>query len=177
MSRAGIDPTLVDETQGQFLRDDGAWATPPGNGGGDPSAAWPIGSVFIAVVDTNPATLLGFGTWAAIAAGRVLMGVDAGQSVEDTGGAATHALTVDEMPAHSHGVTDPGHVHVEQNNSATTGGLAGWAARDTSTNTAVATGYSTQSATTGITVQNTGGGAAFSLLPPHYLVRLWKRTA
>jgi hypothetical protein len=31
---------------------------------GDPSAAWPVGSVFISVVNTNPATLLGFGTWA-----------------------------------------------------------------------------------------------------------------
>lgn len=61
---------------------------------------------------------------------------------------------------HTHPVTDPGHTHVEQNNSATTGGLAGWGARDTSTNTAVATGYSTQSATTGVTTNNPAGGVA-----------------
>src|SRR5688572_19805845 len=38
-------------------------------GSGDASAAWPVGSVFLSVVATNPGTLLGFGTWAAIAAG------------------------------------------------------------------------------------------------------------
>jgi hypothetical protein len=59
------------------------------------AAAWPIGSVFIAVVSTDPATLLGFGTWAAFAAGRVLVGLDAGDAsfdtVEETGGAKTVA--------------------------------------------------------------------------------------
>ena len=30
---------------------------------GDITACWPIGSVFIAVPVTNPAILLGFGTW------------------------------------------------------------------------------------------------------------------
>lgn len=73
-----------------FLREDGTWAAPPGG-----SNAFPIGSVFISVVDTNPATLLGYGTWAGIGAGRVLIGVDAGDTdfdtVEETGGAKTVA--------------------------------------------------------------------------------------
>src|SRR3990167_7209436 len=43
---------------------------------GDISGAWPVGSVFLSVVSTNPATLLGFGTWAAFAAGRMLVGLD-----------------------------------------------------------------------------------------------------
>ena len=30
---------------------------------GDITLCWPIGSVFIAVPDTNPSELLGFGTW------------------------------------------------------------------------------------------------------------------
>jgi microcystin-dependent protein len=49
---------------------------------------------------------LGFGTWAAFGAGRVLVGLDAGDvdfdTVEETGGAKTHTLTVDEMPSHTH---------------------------------------------------------------------------
>lgn len=63
---------------------------------------------------------------------------------------------------HTVTVTDPGHTHVETNNSATTGGLVGFAARDTSTNTQTATGYSTESATTGITATtvNPAGGVA-----------------
>ena len=38
----------------KYLRDDYAWANPPGG-----SNAFPIGSVFIAVVSTNPANKLG----------------------------------------------------------------------------------------------------------------------
>ena len=41
-------------------------------GGGQ---AFPVGSVFISVVSTNPNTLLGYGTWSAIAAGKMLVGV------------------------------------------------------------------------------------------------------
>lgn len=63
---------------------------------------------------------------------------------------------------HTVTVTDPGHTHVENSNNATTGGLRGWPAADTSTSTATATGYSTASATTGITAsaENPAGGVA-----------------
>ena len=64
-------------------------------GGGGP--AFPIGSVFLAVVDTDPATLLGYGTWSAIAAGKVLIGLDSGDVdfdvAEETGGVKTHTHT------------------------------------------------------------------------------------
>ena len=52
----------------------------------------PVGSIYTAVVSTNPATLLGFGTWTAFGAGRVMVGFDAGNSLfdtaEETGGSA-----------------------------------------------------------------------------------------
>jgi len=38
--------------------------------------AYPVGSIYTAVVSTNPATLLGVGTWEAFAAGRVMAGFD-----------------------------------------------------------------------------------------------------
>ena len=65
---------------------------------------YPVGSIYInASVATNPATLLGFGTWAAFGAGRVMVGLDAGQTefdtAEETGGAKTHTLTTGELPA------------------------------------------------------------------------------
>lgn len=147
-------------------------------GGGE---AFPVGSVFIAVVSTNPATLLGYGTWSAFAAGRMLVGLDAADvdfdTVEETGGSKTHTLTESEIPSHTHTVTDPGHTHVENSNNATTGGLRGWAAADTSTNTPTATGYSTASAQTGITLGATGGGAAHNNLPPYIVCYMWLRTA
>jgi len=100
---------------------------PPG-GGGNPLDAWPIGSVFIAVVSTSPATLLGGGTWAAFAAGRVLVGLDSGQTefdvVEETGGAKTHTLQTSEIPSHthvqdSHNHTQNAHTHTQDSHNHT----------------------------------------------------------
>lgn len=151
--------------------------THPGGGG----EAFPVGSVFIAVVATNPATLLGYGTWAAFGAGRVLVGLDSGDpdfdTVKEVGGSKTHTLTEGEIPAHTHSVTDPGHSHVEHSNNATTGSLRGWPAADTSTNTSTATGYSTASATTGITVETAGGGGAHNNLQPYIVVFMWERVS
>lgn len=36
----------------------------------------PVGSVYISVTDTDPASTLGYGTWVQFAQGRVLVGVD-----------------------------------------------------------------------------------------------------
>lgn len=142
---------------------------------------YPVGSIYASVSPTNPADLLGFGVWSAFAAGRVLVGVDTGDpdfdAAEKTGGAKAVTLSEYEMPAHSHGVTDPGHSHVENSNNTTTGPLRGWGAPDTSTNTSTATGYSTAPATTGISIGNTGGGQAHQNMPPFLAVHLWRRTA
>lgn len=62
--------------------------------GGSIEAAWPVGSVFISMVATNPAELLGFGTWEARGAGRVLVGLDAGDEDFDEVGAEAGAKTV-----------------------------------------------------------------------------------
>lgn len=60
------------------------------------NAIYPIGHVYHSTVSTNPATLLGMpdSTWTAIATGRVLIALDAGDTdfdtVRETGGAKTH---------------------------------------------------------------------------------------
>lgn len=131
---------------------------------GDLSAAWPVGSVFLSVVSTNPGTLLGVGTWTAFGAGRMLVGRDAGQTefdtVEETGGAKTHTLTTAEMPAHSHpGSTAP-----------IAGAAGGFSSR-------AAPGNNAGTATSSVSVASQGGGGAHNNLPPYIVVYMWKRTA
>jgi microcystin-dependent protein len=162
---------------------------------GDVSGAWPVGSVFISVVATNPATLLGLGTWAALAAGRMLVGFSAGDAdfdtVEETGGAKTHTLTTAEMPvhthvqdAHNHAVTDSGHTHLTQRYPTATGGSSGFTIDTSMSGTLADNTLPTKSATTGLTVnnatavnQNAGSGSAHNNMPPYLVVYMWKRTA
>ena len=66
---------------------------------------------------------------------------------------------------HSVNVTDPGHTHGQTVNSATNGGLSGYTP-DASTNTPAASGYSTASATTGITASATAPGGAVASITP-----------
>jgi hypothetical protein len=150
------------------------WDAPTGGGG----PAFPVGSVFISVVSTNPATLLGYGTWAAIATGRMLIGVDSGDAdfdaPEETGGSKTHTLTVGQLPSHTHAVTDPGHTHTLPAFNHATGNASN---KVEVTNSATANSASTGSATTGITVGNTGSGDPVNHMPPFFAVYMWKRTA
>jgi hypothetical protein len=153
-------------------------ATPSG-GGGDPLDAWPVGSVFISVVSTNPATLLGGGTWVAFGAGRVLVGLDTGDAdfdtEEETGGAKTSSAVVNHT--HAVTITDPGHAHT-QTTSATDG--AAGRADSSSGGTQYTNVANINSNTTGITASTAnpaGGVSSFSLVQPYIVVRMWKRTA
>ena len=164
---------------------------------------YPVGALYTSTLSTNPGTLLGRGTWGAFGAGRVMVGRDAGDAdfdtAEETGGAKTKAISahsgtaVADHASHTHTYTDvPNHVHVENMNGATTGGLTGWGvAVDTSTNTPTATGYSTATNTGGVATGTTNGpGAALShsvtqpsahtdlnVVQPYIVVYIWKRTA
>lgn len=66
---------------------------------------YPIGSIYMSVNDTNPATFLG-GTWVRWGQGRVPVGVSENDSDFETpekeGGEKKHQLTIDEMPNHRH---------------------------------------------------------------------------
>ena len=130
------------------------------------SNAYPVGSIYMnATNSTNPATLLGFGTWTAFGAGRVLIGIDSSDtdfdSAEETGGSKTHALTIGELASHNH--------TVGSNDSGTgTGGAAGnmELVRDAGTGNGPA-----------VTSSTTGDGDAHNNVQPYIVVYMWKRTA
>ena len=143
------------------------------------AAAYPVGSIYInATSATNPATLLGFGTWTAFGAGRVMVGLDAGNAAfdtaEETGGSAD-AITVSHT--HTATVTDSGHSHAIGRAYQITAQVSGpTVAAPQDQSTAV---QNTQTATTGITVSNstTGSSGTNANLQPYIVVRMWKRTA
>jgi hypothetical protein len=150
-------------------------------------ALYPIGSVYIAVVSTNPATLFGFGTWVAFGAGKTLVGLDAGDSsfdtVEETGGSKNSVLV---SHTHTATVTDPGHTHspVTSNNGFTTASSTTPFNRvgetwSTPTGTSLNNNVAIASATTGITVANSTEGVSGTNanLQPYIVVYMWKRTA
>ncbi len=96
---------------------------------------------------------------------RFIVGAGNSYAVASTGGAATVTLTIAQMPAHSHGVNDPGHSHSkgaswpgsgpEQDQSGSP---------ENRTDFNINTGFSG----TGISLQNTGSGQPHENRPPYY---------
>ncbi len=145
--------------------------------------------MFISVVSTNPATLLGFGTWSSIAAGRVLVGLDSGDgnfdAVEETGGAKTVAaagtnsaptFTGDALATHSHtagtllpnahsatAVAD----HSAHTHSVTSNVTVADHSSHTHTYTDVVNHVHTNAALTDVASATTGGATASDLTPPN----------
>lgn len=134
---------------------------------------FPIGHILIDTGAANPATWLGYGTWQAFGAGRVLVGQDAAQTefdvIEETGGAKTHTLSVAEMPSHTH--TQNAHSHVQQHQT----GVSGSTGTGGGNGLSITAGTASQATTA--TNQNTGGGGAHNNLQPYIVVKFWKRTA
>ena len=126
-------------------------------------AVYPVGSIYInAAVSTNPATLLGFGTWVVFGAGKVMVGIDSSDTdfdtAEETGGAKTVTLTTSQIPSHTHTLNI---------DSSENGG---------SSHDHCLFPDGSSSAET-FTSASTGGGAAHNNVQPYIVVYMWKRTA
>jgi hypothetical protein len=148
-------------------------------------AVYPVGSIYInATSATNPATLLGFGTWTAFGAGRVMVGLDASDALfdtaEETGGskdaitvAHTHTVsgTSDSAGAHQHiiGISG-GQGSVNSGNN-----LVGDPGQR-QTNDRYSESAGTHSHTITGTAASTGSSGTNANVQPYITVRMWKRT-
>ena len=145
-------------------------------------ALYPVGSIYInASVTTNPATLLGFGTWAAFGAGRVMVGLNGSDSLfdalEETGGSKdaivvshTHTATTAGAGAHTHTLNASSEV---SNSMSDRVGDNGFYAQ-----TAKSFGMSNPGDHTHtVTVGAAGSSGTNANLQPYITVAMWKRTA
>lgn len=139
---------------------------------------YPVGCIYTEITGVNPGTTFGFGTWIQYAQGEVLVGQKTGDpnfgTVGNTGGEATHVLSVSEMPSHNHAITDPGHTH---SYSSTRGNIVWNGGSSSGLDPTLGNGNTTISNTTGITINNTGSGSAHNNLQPYITVFVWNRTA
>ena len=127
-------------------------------------AAWPVGSIYMSMVATNPGTLFG-GTWERIANGRMLIGADsASYPAGSTGGEKTHKLTISEMPSHSHPMAEVVGWPL------TTNPETEWSVAYTSTPSYPYTKWSTST-------HSRGDNIPHNNLPPYIAVYMWRRTA
>ena len=165
-AKSSVGVNCFPASSGVFQLGDNAFLTVQG--------AYPVGSIYLSVNDTDPATLFG-GTWERISQGRFLIG--AGANVANTtdywgaypagkenfpagemGGEVEHTLTVDEMPPHTHSE------RLEWSNTKAWG-LTG---TGEGANAVVDQGSATEA---------TGGGKPHSNMPPYLVVYMWKRVS
>jgi hypothetical protein len=137
------------------------------------AAIYPIGTIYSSTSSTNPGTSLGFGTWVAYGAGRVLIGQSgAGLYVAGNTGGSADAVVISHTHTATSVVTDPGHTH---GYIGTSSGNA-WGGNNYNN-----VAKTTDPAFTGITVATTNastGVAGTNLnLQPYVVVYMWNRTA
>lgn len=111
-------------------------------------SAYPVGSIYLSVSSTSPSTLFG-GAWERIQ-DRFLLCAGATYAAGATGGEATHKLTIDEMPSHTHALYE---------------------GRGGSTSSAVK-----ESGNIAAQTQPAGGNKPHNNMPPYLAVYVWKRT-
>ena len=131
---------------------------------------YPVGSIYMSVSSTSPATLFG-GTWERIQ-DRFLLAAGSSYTAGNTGGEAAHTLTVNEIPSHTHGL---------RANTAwgESEALAPWA-QYFGSNILYDVGASGGTITTSYyydVAQPAGGGGSHNNMPPYLAVYMWKRTA
>lgn len=120
---------------------------------------YPVGAIYTSTNSTPPPELFDFGEWSQIKDTFLLTAGDT-YKAGDTGGEATHKLTVSEMPSHTHAASEAFYSH-SYSGSSTAANRTTWASEVGSS----------------ISTKSTGGSAAHNNMPPYRVVYAWERTA
>ena len=130
---------------------------------------YPVGAIYMSVNNTSPSTLFG-GTWVQLTDTFLYASNTADtDSTTSTDGEATHTLTTNEMPSHTH--SPPSWVHYASSDG-NTGNYSVTRVTANNGNT-----YVNSTPQTNKDVGYTGGGQAHNNMPPYMKVFMWKRTA
>lgn len=118
-------------------------------------AVYPVGAFYISATATSPRTVFGFGTWTQIKDRFILAAGDV-YAAASSGGEATHTLTIDEMPAHKHGLK---------------------MCKGTGNFYSPPWGDGVEEAYPTNVVESAGGGQAHNNMPPYLAAYIWQRIA
>lgn len=125
-----------------------------------------VGDLYFSTDAADPAVKLGYGTWAAYAEGRAIVGVDSGDpdfaTAGATTGAKTHTLAQSELPSHSHTIGS---------NNAGPGGFNPWTWINAPGGSVAITSRSSLATTAA------GGNQPHNNIQPSIAVYCWRRTA
>ncbi len=135
---------------------------------------YPVGSIYMSINNTNPSTLFG-GTWEQIkdcfllSAGNIY-------TAGSTGGKATHTLSVNEMPSHTHSQNPHGH---PQHPDTWMNVDNPWVPKSGYYYAHSGSGVSDRFYTGSVTATNnsTGGSQPHNNMPPYLVVYVWKRVS
>lgn len=119
---------------------------------------YPVGSIYISTNDINPSTLF-TGTWEKIE-NRFLLASGSSYQLGSTGGEATHKLTINELPSHTHNASAGQFISTSPN--VTPGTLMSFDSGQYKR-------YSMNS------TSSTGGSKAHNNMPPYLVVSIYKR--
>ena len=117
-------------------------------------AILPVGSIIMRYDHTSPNTLYPGTTWTRIE-NRFLWATTSGGTIGQTGGESEVTLSIDEIPAHSHGSVYSQHASGTKSQA--------W--------------YTTAGTSLAYGAVETGGDQAHNNMPPYIQVSIWRRTA
>ncbi|MCI6060837.1 MAG: DUF859 family phage minor structural protein [Dorea sp.] len=147
---------------------------------------YPVGSIYLSVNATSPATLFG-GSWTQLK-DRFLLGAGSTYTAAATGGSSTHTLSASEMPKHAHdtpffnNMTNNGEMKSDFIGVYGKGQTASQALKDTGQSSTMEMWWINQTNTAegnewAYLTSTKGGGSAHNNMPPYLVVYMWKRTA